>query len=90
MRHTCIRILILSAVVAALAACAGVVNKASQRLADSLTAGVLDQDDVAPELLQVQSRTDADHACAQHKNIGLRFRHLILQLIGARCAKPPG
>ena len=47
MRHTCIRILILSAVVAALAACAGVVNKASQRLADSLTAGVLDQDDVA-------------------------------------------
>ena len=29
-----------------LGGCAGVVNRASQRLADSLTAGVLDQDDV--------------------------------------------
>jgi hypothetical protein len=31
---------------AALCGCAGIVNRASQRLADSLTAGVLDQDDI--------------------------------------------
>jgi TRAP transporter TatT component family protein len=32
---------------AVLAGCASVVNKASQRLADNLTAGILDQDDIA-------------------------------------------
>ncbi|MGN6519643.1 MAG: TRAP transporter TatT component family protein [Dokdonella sp.] len=40
-----IRVLLLGGLLL-LAGCAGVVNRASQRLADSLTAGVLDQDDV--------------------------------------------
>ncbi|HEU4664196.1 MAG TPA: TRAP transporter TatT component family protein, partial [Dokdonella sp.] len=40
-----LRILFLAGLVA-LGGCAGIVNRASQRLADSLTAGVLEQDDV--------------------------------------------
>jgi hypothetical protein len=45
--HT-IRLFALAAcIMLALGGCAGVVNRASQRLADSLTAGVLEQDDVA-------------------------------------------
>jgi len=35
----------------------------------------IDQDDVAPPLLQVQGGGYADHARSQHKNIGLQFRH---------------
>jgi hypothetical protein len=41
-----IRIFLFSICVAVLGGCAGIVNRASQNLADSLTAGVLDQDDV--------------------------------------------
>ena len=35
----------------------------------------VDQDDIAPPLLQVQGSADADHARTQHENIGLEFRH---------------
>lgn len=48
MRITTIRRTAVLALVAfALGGCASVVNKASQRLADNLTAGILEQDDVA-------------------------------------------
>jgi hypothetical protein len=40
------RVLFLCLCLSALCGCAGIVNRASQRLADSLTAGVLDQDDI--------------------------------------------
>ena len=39
----------------------------------------VDQDDVPPPLLQVQGGADADHARAQHQNIGLEFRHPALR-----------
>jgi 5-deoxy-D-glucuronate isomerase len=35
----------------------------------------VDQDHLPPALLQVQGRADADHARAEHQNIGLQFRH---------------
>ena len=41
-----LRAILLCLVLLALGGCAGIINRASQGLADSLTAGVLDQDDV--------------------------------------------
>jgi len=41
------RFLLAAVAIAALAGCATVVNRASQKFADSLSAGILDQDDVA-------------------------------------------
>ena len=40
----------------------------------------VDQDHVAPALLQMQRGADADHARAQYKNVGLEFRHPALPL----------
>ncbi len=39
----------------------------------------VDQDHVASPLLQMQRGADADHARAQHHNIGLQFRHPALR-----------
>ena len=39
----------------------------------------VDQDHVAAPFLQVQRGADADHACSQHKNVGLQFRHPALR-----------
>jgi hypothetical protein len=39
----------------------------------------VNQDDVPPPLLQMQSGADADHPRTQHENIGLQFRHPALR-----------
>ena len=61
----------------------------------------IDQDDVAPSLLQMQGGADADHACTQYENVGLEFRHSALRKLNvfflpqvklataARSRKPP-
>jgi len=57
----------------------------------ALLAGALvlvNQDDIASPLLQVQGRADADHACAQYENIGLEFRHLSLRKLDVTHSLP--
>ena len=48
----------------------------------------VDQDDIASPLLQVQGGADADHARAQHENIGLEFRHPALRKLNVTSLCP--